>query len=345
MSIMIARDGANESLWQNTSQAYIPTTQIDISKNYDVVIAGGGITGISTALQFQQAGLRCIVLEAHSLCFGTTGGTTAHLNTLLDTPYTTIAGNFGKEGVSLVAQAARESLNTIHANIIRYQIDCNYEEAAAYLFSQNEDQTKELESIRKATVDAGVPASYTETIPVPLHFEKELEIKNQAKFHPTRYVMALAKAFEEAGGAIVQNCRVMATENTDPLIIKTDRGDIHTSWLIYATHIPPGVNLVHLRCAPYRSYAMAVKLNDENYPAGLAYDMYDPYHYYRTQLIDGTPYLIAGGEDHKTAHEENTNTPFARLESHIRKFFNVKEITNRWSSQYFEPAVGLPYIG
>ncbi|MCS3797431.1 FAD-dependent oxidoreductase [Niastella sp. OAS944] len=342
---MIARDGANESLWQNTSQAYIPTTQIDISKNYDVVIAGGGITGISTALQLQQAGLRCIVLEAHSLCFGTTGGTTAHLNTLLDTPYNTIAGNFGKEGASLVAQAVRESLNTVKANIERYQIDCNYEEATAYLFSQDEDQTKELESIREATVEAGVATAYTSTIPVPIPFEKALEIKNQAKFHPTRYVMALAKAFEEAGGTIIENCRVTATDNADPLVIKTNQGDIQTSWLIYATHIPPGVNLVHLRCAPYRSYAMAVRLADENYPAGLAYDMYDPYHYYRTQLIDGTPYLIAGGEDHKTAHEENTNTPFAKLESHIRKFFNVKEITNRWSSQYFEPADGLPYIG
>src|SRR5690242_14161265 len=130
---MIARDGANQSLWQQTSQAYTPTTQIDISKNYDVVIAGGGITGISTALQLQQAGLRCIVLEAHSLCFGTTGGTTAHLNTLLDTPYNTIAGNFGKENASLVAQAVRESLNTIKANIERYQIDCNFEDATAYL--------------------------------------------------------------------------------------------------------------------------------------------------------------------------------------------------------------------
>jgi len=324
--VMIERDGANVSLWQNTSAAYIPTGQIDISKNYDAVIAGGGITGISTALQLQQAGLRCIVLEAHSLCFGTTGGTTAHLNTLPDTPYNTIATNFGKENAKLVAQAVRESLNTINANIERYKIDCGYEAATAYLFSQDADQTKELESIREATVEAGIPVAYTDTTPVPIQFEKALEIKNQAKFHPTRYVMALAKVFEEAGGTIVENCRVMATDNTDPLIIKTDRGDIHTSWLIYATHIPPGVNLVHLRCAPYRSYAMAVKLNDENYPAGLAYDMYDPYHYYRTQLIDGQPYLIAGGEDHKTAHEENTNAPFAKLESYISKYFNIKEI-------------------
>jgi glycine/D-amino acid oxidase-like deaminating enzyme/nitrite reductase/ring-hydroxylating ferredoxin subunit len=342
---MIARDGANPSLWQKTSEPYIHVRQIDIAHNYDVVIAGGGITGITTGLQLQQSGLRCVILESHTLCFGTTGGTTAHLNTLLDTPYTTIANNFGKEGAVLVARAVREAVNTVKGNIDKHGIDCNFEDATAYLFSQNEKQTKELESIREATVEAGVPAGYCDGTPVPIQFERSIEIKNQAKFHPTRYVMALAKAFEEAGGTIVQNCRVMATDNTDPLVIKTALGDIKTSWLIFATHIPPGVNLVHLRCAPYRSYAMAVRLTDESYPAGLTYDMYDPYHYYRTQLIDGEPYLIIGGEDHKTAHAENTNAPFNRLESHIRHYFNVKEIAYRWSSQYFEPADGLPYIG
>jgi nitrite reductase/ring-hydroxylating ferredoxin subunit len=90
---------------------------------------------------------------------------------------------------------------------------------------------------------------------------------------------------------------------------------------------------------------MAVKLADEQYPDGLMYDMYDPYHYYRTQQIDGEKYLIVGGEDHRTGDEPNTNGCFLKLESHIRSHFNVKEITHRWSSQYFEPADGLPYIG
>jgi len=342
---MTPRDGANISLWQNTSEAFTPGRQLVPDQNYDVVIAGGGITGVNTALILQQAGLRCVLIEAHTLCFGTTGGTTAHLNTLLDTPYNTIANNFGKENANLVALATRNAIALVKNNIIKYKIDCNFEEASAFLFSQNEDQTKELESIRKATVEAGLAADYTDTIPVPVKFDRALRVNNQGKFHPVRYVLSLAKAFEEAGGTIVQHCRVLDTDNTDPLVVKTEAGDVHANWLIYTTHIPPGVNLLHLRCAPYRSYAMAVKLADGNYPADLAYDMYDPYHYYRTQTIDGEQYLIAGGEDHKTAHAENTNAPFIKLESHIRTNFNVQEIAYRWSSQYFEPADGLPYIG
>src|SRR5687767_739859 len=133
---MTARDGANTSLWQNTSEPFVPTRSITADQTYDVVIAGGGITGVSTALQLQQAGLRCVLLEAHTLCFGTTGGTTAHLNTLLDTPYNTIAENFSKEGAALVAMAAREAISTVKANIAKHQIDCNFEEATGWLFSQ-----------------------------------------------------------------------------------------------------------------------------------------------------------------------------------------------------------------
>jgi Rieske Fe-S protein len=77
----------------------------------------------------------------------------------------------------------------------------------------------------------------------------------------------------------------------------------------------------------------------------LIYDMYDPYHYIRSQKINDKIYLIVGAEDHKTGHIENTNECFLKLEEYTRKYFNVDEVVSKWSSQYFEPADGLPYIG
>jgi hypothetical protein len=40
-------------------------------------------------------------------------------------------------------------------------------------------------------------------------------------------------------------------------------GIIKSSKLIWATPFPPGINLLHFRNAPYRSYAMAVTLKDD----------------------------------------------------------------------------------
>ena len=106
---MIKRDGHNISLWQVSADEYRSKDEINSSIVYDVVIAGGGITGITTALLLQNAGMNCLVLEAHTLCFGTTGGTTAHINTLLDVSYSTIEKNFSKEKSKLVASLSKRS--------------------------------------------------------------------------------------------------------------------------------------------------------------------------------------------------------------------------------------------
>jgi nitrite reductase/ring-hydroxylating ferredoxin subunit len=144
---------------------------------------------------------------------------------------------------------------------------------------------------------------------------------------------------------VLEQCRVTEVDSGEPLIVKTTRGEFQCKDIIYATHIPPGVNLLHMRCVAWRSYAMAVTLKHNNYPEALIYDMEDPYHYYRTQQTGDALYLIAGGKDHKTGDDTDTYEPFETLEDVVRNIFDVKEIGYAWSSQYFEPADGLPYIG
>jgi glycine/D-amino acid oxidase-like deaminating enzyme/nitrite reductase/ring-hydroxylating ferredoxin subunit len=339
------RDGAMNSLWQKGMEDFSPSTQGAELRSFDVIIVGGGVTGIATAMELQKSGKKCVVLEAQTLCFGTTGGTTAHLNTFFDTSYDDIRSDFGEDGIHLVANATSRALKLYSSNVKEYKIDCGYEEKDGYLYSLDQLQTEKLGKIYEASKQAGVDVGYSEHIPVPIPFQKAIVYRGQAQVHPTKYVYALAKAFENAGGVIVQHCRVNDTvEADDKVTASTSLGGFQATFLIYATHIPPHINLLHFRCAPYRSYAIAAKLNGD-YPAGLCYDMYDPYHYYRTHEVDGEKYLVAGGEDHKTAHEQNTDTCFRKLEAYVRQHFDVKEVTEKWSSQFFEPSDGLAYIG
>lgn len=341
---MISRDGAHTSLWQDTATGSIQNNRASVHKA-DIIIVGAGITGLTTALLLQKAGKQCIILEAQNIGYGTTGGTTAHINTLLDTPYLTIIKNFGEDGARLVARGAELAVSHIRGNTEQYSIDCGFEMCKAFLYAQDENQNKELQDILDACKKVELPVAEESTIPVPIQFTKALSVADQAKFHPLRYLEGLAKEFIALGGTIIKNARVIGvSEEKHILNVETEQKIYHCDQLIYATHVPPGINLIHLRYTPLRSYAMAVTIKGL-YPEDLAYDMYDPYHYYRTQEIDGVKYLIVGGEDHKTGEDINTEAQFNKLEAHIRKYFTVDQVTHSWSSQYYETTDGLPYIG
>jgi glycine/D-amino acid oxidase-like deaminating enzyme/nitrite reductase/ring-hydroxylating ferredoxin subunit len=343
--LAMLRDGANKSLWQEALPLYQPKHKIIPEKIVDVLIVGGGITGISTALELQKAGKECLLIEAHSIGFGTTGGTTAHLNTYLDTTYDVIRSDFGEKNAQLVFQATKESIELIKRNVEQYNIDCDFSYKNGYVFSQNAEQTKELHKIADACKQVGMEVGFTKHIPIPVPFEEAIVFGGQAQFHPAKYIYGLTEAYEDAGGLLIQNCRVESFESNGLAEARTNIGIIRARKMIFATHIPPGINLLHFRCAPYRSYVLAVKLNDTLYPDSLVYDMYDPYRYYRTQEVNGEQYLVVGGEDHKTGHNENTDFCFSKLDSYISKYFDIEEVSYRWSSEFFEPADGLAYIG
>ncbi len=313
----------------------------------DVVIVGAGITGVTTALALQEAGLRCMLVEARNIGFGTTGGTTAHINTLLDLSYDRMIDKFGEEDATLVAQAARVACERIRHYATTYAPECNWQERDAYLIALDRDQAKTLDKVLEGTRSVGITAEHVDDAPYPGSYEMAARFEGQAQFHPTRYVQGLARAFVNAGGILREECTVRNVEEQEEgLEVDTDIGTIRSKHLVYATHVPPGVNILHFRNAPYRSYVLAARLMDESeLPEALVYDMADPYHYYRTEEVDGQRLLIAGGCDHKTGHQEDTEEPFAELEAHVRKLYPVEEITHRWSSQYFEPTDGLPYIG
>ncbi len=206
-------------------------------------------------------------------------------------------------------------------------------------------QSAELEDIVKSSAKTGLKITYSDSNIVPRPFKKVAVIANQAQFHPVEYIFGLAKAFEEAGGIIMQHCMMESFDDDQVISIKTTKGTLRSRNIVFATHIPPGINLLHLRCAPYRSYAIAVQLENDSYPDGLAYDMDKYYHYYRTQVIGGEKYLIFGGEDHKTGHDPEAENHFKNLETYLREEYEIRSVSYQWSSQFFESSDGLAYIG
>jgi glycine/D-amino acid oxidase-like deaminating enzyme/nitrite reductase/ring-hydroxylating ferredoxin subunit len=342
---IIARDGAQKSSWQSGLIPIRSTATINPETVYDALIIGGGITGLTAALLLQNAGNKCLLAEAETIGFGTTGGTTAHINTFADTTYPEAESAFGEEGAQLFADAINEGFSLIKTNIQNLKIDCDYETKPGYLYAENEDEVKQLDDIYAGAVKVGVPVNYTEEVPTPVNYIKALIFENQAQFHPLKYLQGLQRAYLAAGGVILENTRITNVRTEDGIhIAESATISIRAKAVSYATHMPPNLNLFNFECAPYRSYAMAVKIKSGKYPDALIYDLQEPYHYVRSHIINGEELLIVGGLDHKTGHEDPEKA-FANLEKYIREYYNVSSVRYKWSSQYYIPVDGLPYIG
>lgn len=330
-----------ESPWQGGEKPGHANGSVKLNMAYDVLIVGGGITGMTAALLLQQAGKQVVLAEANTIGFGTTGGTSAHINTFADTTYMEAESAFGKDGAQLFADAIADGLALIKRLAGKFDIPCDYAEKPGYLYAENEDEVEQLDKIYEAARAVGVKVAYRDTVPTPVPFQKALLWEGQAQFHPLKYLQGLQSAFLAAGGTLLENMRIDKIESKDGIHAAAG---IQAKAVIYATHMPPHINLFNFECAPYRSYVMAVKLESGDYPDALIYDSQEPYHYVRSHIVDGEQLLLAGGLDHKTGHDDPEKA-FVELEKYIRKYYRVGSVKYKWSSQYYVPADGLPYIG
>jgi glycine/D-amino acid oxidase-like deaminating enzyme/nitrite reductase/ring-hydroxylating ferredoxin subunit len=341
---IIPRDGAQQSPWQALKPT-ITSTGLEPGIVYDALVIGGGITGLTTALLLQNAGKKVIIADSHNMGFGTTGGTSAHINTFADTTYKEAESAFGKDGAQLFADAVNEGMGLIKANISTYRIDCDYENKTGYVYAEDEKQSAQLNEVFEGAMAVGIAVNFAEKAPTPLKFKAALVFEGQAQFHPLKYLLALVQAFVAAGGVILENTKIETLDKLEDSHIGL-AGDlkIYAKNVVYATHIPPGINSYSLRCAPYRSYVLGIKLKTDTYPDALVYDMQEPYHYFRTHVVEGEKLLIVGGNDHKTGHDD-PEAAFADLEKYVRQSYPVSSVKYRWSSQYYVPVDGYPYIG
>lgn len=334
---MINRDGASNSLWQEVTEKAPGLPVPDQTPFYDVIIAGAGITGITTGLLLEKAGLNVLICEAKTVGFGTSSGTSAHLNTFLDTSYAQVEKDFGEEDAALLARAVKQAFQLIQFHHFAHSIEADLVIKDAILEANTEKQEEELAELFQAFQKYDLD--------VVREGPTSIRIKDQAYFHPIKYIQKLQTEFELLGGTVLEQAPVELVEEGESITVHCADRIFQTKALVYATHIPPGVNLLDFRNAPYRSYIIAGTLDQDEYPQAIYYDMEDPYHYVRTHEMEGKRYLLVGGEDHKTAHKKDTDSCYAELFRFTKERYPSFQLSHYWSSQYFESADGLAFIG
>jgi glycine/D-amino acid oxidase-like deaminating enzyme/nitrite reductase/ring-hydroxylating ferredoxin subunit len=315
----------------------------------DVCVVGAGIAGMVTAYLLAQAGRRVIVLDDGPIGGGETGRTTAHLADALDDRYAVLERLHGEEGARLAAQSHRAAIDRIDRFCREESIDCDFRWVDGYLFPSEQSGEGDLAAELEAARRAGVAAEWADDPPYsPFGARRGLRFPRQARFHPLRFLDALAKRVEAGGGRIHTGTHVTGVSGGAPVRVETKAGPVVlASACVVATNSPiTDMAVTHMKQAPYRTFAIAARVPSGSVPDALYWEHADPYRYIRLQHGDDHDWLIVGGEDYKTGQKEDDEARLDRLEQWTRQAFPMVEgVDHRWSGQVLEPSDGLAYIG
>jgi glycine/D-amino acid oxidase-like deaminating enzyme/nitrite reductase/ring-hydroxylating ferredoxin subunit len=343
------------SCWMDTAAAP-KSGSLDHDISADVCIVGAGIAGLTTAHLLLKKGQSVAIVDGSAIGGGQTQRTTAHLSNAIDDRYFEIERMHGAQGAVLAAESHTAAIRLIEKTVADENIDCEFESVDGFLFAAPEHGRDILERELEACHRAGLKdVELLEETPLrSLSAGPCLRFPRQAQFHPLRYLYALAAAILRRGGRIFTDSHVGRIDGGSPARVETAAGPvINCKSVVVATNTPINdLVTMHTKQAAYRTYALAGEVPAHSVPKALYWDTADPYHYIRLQEIHSPdskspkPYLIVGGEDHKTGQAPESEDNRQRLEEWARRHFpQLGRIEYFWSGQVMETIDGLAFIG
>ena len=296
------------------------------NKSTDVLIIGGGIAGILCADKLKNSGVDCILAEAGEICGGITKNTTAKITLGHGLIYDKMIRRFGVDKAQLYAAAQKRAVEE-YARLCS-NIDCDYEKRDNYVYSLHDRQ--KIKNEVSALHQIGVKAEYAGTDELPIQSTGAVCVKEQAQFHPLKFLYAIARDLP-----VYEHTKV---RELMPYKAVTNYGMITFKKLIIATHFPVlnKHGLYPLKLYQHRSYVIALE-NAQNVD-GMYVDESDTGLSFRSC----GNLLLLGGGGHRTGKHGGC---WQELEAFAGKHYPDAEIVGRWVAQDCMTLDGIPYIG
>ena len=314
-----------KSLWnENISRPDFPTMKNDIKT--DVLIIGGGIAGILTAYFLQEKGVPYVLAEKDKICGGTTGNTTAKITFQHGLVYDKILHGEGSEKAKAYLQANRKAFEK-YAELCK-NIDCDYEIKDNYVYSL--DDRKKLENEMNALSKIGYDAMFAERLPLPINIAGAVCFKNQAQFHPLKFLFSIAKDLN-----IYEHTFVREMIGTTAV---TSGGKIHADKVIVTTHFP-FINKhgsYFLKLYQHRSYVIALE-NAQNVDGMYVDECKTGYSFRNYNNL-----LLLGWGGHRTGKNGGNWNELRRFKE---KYYPDSTEKYFWATQDCISLDSIPYIG
>ncbi len=312
----------NKSIWEDTVNigSY---PKLDHSIKTDVLVIGGGITGILCASELKKRGHEVVLVEQKRIGGGITKNTTAFISALHETLYQDVVHKYGYKYASDYLRLNLMAIEEYKKLSQKYDFD--FKECPSTMFTaMNDDvilkEKKILDSLNYHT-------ELIESLPLEdVSIKLGIRFNNQGRLNPLKLINALAEDL-----SIYEETRITKLQRN---VAYTEKYRIEFNNVIVATHYPfiNRFGLYFLKLRQRISYIVSLnhKEIDGTYcsiDSGLYFRGYDDN-------------LIIGGYDRDT--KEPCNKMFLKR---ISSLYGFNQINYSWTNQDVMTLDGIPYIG
>ncbi len=303
--------------------------------NTDILIVGGGISGISLAYELKNTPYKITLLEQNELYHATTGYTTGKVTFQHGFIYHKLIKKFGKNKAKMYYEANFQAMNHLFQTIQQNKIDCDLFFCSNYLYSQNQHQYRQE---KKAYDTLNIPYEKATC------FNTEaLKVSHQATFHVIKYLDGLLRILDKFPNVeIYEHSKVLKTKSLkDKAIAYGENFEIHAKIVIFACAYPfyKSFNFYFLRLKPVISYVVESEVKpcvtNSVMDGSRSIFSFRPYQYNQA-LFSGAS---MDSRALKSLH------PLEKLKEKITQHFKDVKIENIWSNQDYQTLDELPFIG
>ncbi len=331
------------SLWLGRHPRGTASHPGPLSGEYDVVVVGAGITGLTTALLLGRSGRSVAVLEARHVGAGTTGGSTAKVSLLQGTQLSTIASKHSAAVVRDYVRANDEG----QAWLARFCEDHGVaaQRRPAYTFATSGSGLRSARRECEVASRAGLDVTWRDRPDLPFETRGAVMLADQLQLDPVELLDALAAQAVAHGVDLVEGARVRKVSGRGPVTVTAEQGSVTARTVVIATNMPMlDRGGFFARAKPARSYGLAFR-TPEHLVDGMYLSAETPSRSLRDAPDPAGPLLLVGGNGHKPGAPVSEAQKLDELRHWTAEFFPKAEETHAWSAQDYVPHHSLPFVG
>ncbi|MEQ5842365.1 FAD-binding oxidoreductase [Paraburkholderia acidicola] len=241
---------------------------LDSTIAVDVCVIGGGLTGISTALNLAERGHSVAVLEASKVGWAASGRNGGQLIAGFACGIDAFAQYLPEADVKRVWEMGQETLDIVRMRVEKHGIECDL--TSGYLTAAN--KPRDVDELRRARDDAATRFGYdrlryVERDALGQYVQSSRYLgglfdPDSGHLHPLNYTLGLARAASAAGARIFEDSCVTALRRENGHhVVQTERGTVHAQFVVLAcnTYLNTLAPAVARKIMPVGTYVVATE--------------------------------------------------------------------------------------